>query len=38
MNIHESVITDCNVADIDIASQLIPDDLRACLESYLKIS
>jgi len=25
MNIHKSIITDCNVADIEIADQLIPD-------------
>lgn len=28
MNIHESIVTDCNIPDIEVADQLIPDELN----------
>lgn len=28
MNIHESIVTNCNVPDIKVAEQLIPDELN----------
>ena len=28
MNLHESIVTDCNIPDIEVADQLIPDELN----------